>query len=645
MALQTREQHIRRDKATSNVCTAQVLLAVMASMYAVYHGPGGLRRIAERVHTQATLLASALRRLRYHVVHQHFFDTVCVEVKSANLPRILDAARSRKINLRVLDSHHLCVALDETVSVADLSDLISIFSLDVALPFMLGDSGTHTDWPIPPELTRASTFLTHPVFHRCHSETEMLRYIKRLEAKDLSLTSAMIPLGSCTMKLNATTEMMPVGWREFNRLHPFQPLSQTQGYLQLFSQLEASLAEITGFTRVSLQPNAGSQGEFAGLLVIRKYHECRGENHRRTCLIPMSAHGTNPASAVMAGLNVVPIASDQHGNIDVADLRAKAAKHKDTLACLMVTYPSTHGVFEASIQEICRIVHEAGGQVYMDGANMNAQVGLCRPGDFGADVCHLNLHKTFCIPHGGGGPGMGPICVAAHLVPHLPDHPVVPQGFAASCGTVSAAPWGSPSVLPISYAYIALMGSDGLAEATKVAILNANYIARRLDPHFPVLYSGANGLVAHECILDMRPFKQSAGIEVEDIAKRIIDYGFHPPTVSFPVPGTLMIEPTESEPREELDRFINAMIAIREEIREVEQGQAPRDNNLLTNSPHTLAQVISDQWDRPYPRERAAFPMPGLREHKTWPTVGRIDGAYGDRHLVCTCPPVAEYGS
>jgi glycine cleavage system P protein (glycine dehydrogenase) len=645
MALQTREQHIRRDKATSNVCTAQVLLAVMASMYAVYHGPEGLRRIAERVHTQATLLAAALRRLRYHVVHQQFFDTVTVEVRPANLPRILDAARSRRINLRVLDSHHLTVALDETVSVADLSDLISIFSLDVALPHMLGDSGAHTEPAIPEALRRRTPYLTHAVFHRCHSETEMLRYIKRLEVKDLSLTSAMIPLGSCTMKLNATTEMMPVSWREFNRLHPFQPLAQAQGYLELFSQLEASLAEITGFSRISLQPNAGSQGEFAGLLVIRKYHECRGERHRRTCLIPMSAHGTNPASAVMAGLQVVPVGSDAHGNIDLADLRAKATTHRNTLACLMVTYPSTHGVFESSIREICRIVHDAGGQVYMDGANMNAQVGLCRPGDFGADVCHLNLHKTFCIPHGGGGPGMGPICVAEHLAPHLPDHPVVPQGFPQSCGTVSAAPWGSPSILPISHAYITLMGSDGLAEATKVAILNANYIARRLREHYAVLYTGENGLVAHECILDMRPFKQSAGIEVEDIAKRIIDYGFHPPTVSFPVPGTLMIEPTESEPKEELDRFIDALLAIREEIREIETGQAPRGNNLLTNAPHTLVQVIADRWDRPYSRERAAFPMPGLREHKTWPTVGRIDAAYGDRHLVCTCPPMAEYGS
>ena len=643
MALQTREQHIRRDKATSNVCTAQVLLAVMASMYAVYHGPAGLKRIAERVHTQATMLAGALRRLRYHIVHEHFFDTVCVQVRPANLPRILDAARSRRINLRVLDQHHLCVALDETVSVADLSDLISIFSLDVALPHMLGDSGVHTEPAIPAHARRGSGYLAHPVFHRCHSETEMLRYIKRLEAKDLSLTAAMIPLGSCTMKLNATTEMMPVGWREFNRLHPFQPLSQTQGYLQLFSQLEESLAEITGFAKVSLQPNAGSQGEYAGLLVIRKYHECRGEGHRKTCLIPMSAHGTNPASAVMAGLEVVAVATDPHGNIDVADLKAKAAKHAGTLACLMVTYPSTHGVFESSIREICTVVHQHGGQVYMDGANMNAQVGLCRPGDFGADVCHLNLHKTFCIPHGGGGPGMGPICVAPHLARHLPDHPVVPLGIPESCGTISAAPWGSPSILPISYAYIALMGSDGLAEATKVAILNANYIAHRLKGHFEVLYTGAHGLVAHECILDTRPFKQSAGIEVEDIAKRIIDYGFHPPTVSFPVPGTLMIEPTESEPREELDRFIDALIAIRQEIRDIEEGRAPRENNVLTNAPHTLVQVAGNTWDRPYSREQAAFPAPGLREHKTWPTVGRIDGAYGDRNLVCTCPPMGDY--
>jgi glycine dehydrogenase len=454
----------------------------------------------------------------------------------------------------------------------------------------------------------------------------------------------MIPLGSCTMKLNATTEMMPVSWREFNRLHPFAPRDQTAGYLRLFQQLRFQLAEITGFASVSLQPNAGSQGELAGLLVIRAYHEARGDAHRKVCLIPMSAHGTNPASAVMAGFSVVPVASDRQGNIDLADLRAKAATHARELAALMVTYPSTHGVFEASIREICSIVHEHGGQVYLDGANLNAQVGLCRPGDYGADVCHVNLHKTFCIPHGGGGPGMGPICVAEHLAPFLPDHPIVHVGGAQSCGTVAAAPWGSATILPISWAYITLMGWDGLEQATKVAILNANYIAHRLKGHYELLYSGAHGLVAHECIIDTRPFK-AAGIEVEDIAKRIIDYGFHPPTVSFPVPGTLMIEPTESESREELDRFCDAMIAIREEIREVEEGRADRANNLLTRAPHTMEQVIADAWDRPYPRERAAFPSPHTRLHKVWPTVGRVDSAFGDRNLVCTCPPVEAYAS
>jgi glycine dehydrogenase len=646
MALQTREQHIRREKATSNVCTAQVLLAVMASMYAVYHGPEGLRRIAERVHTQTVLLAGALRRLRYHLVHKAFFDTLCVEVRAANLPRILDAARARQINLRVLSPTRVCIALDETVSVGDVSDLIAVFSLDVALPFMLDDSGMHPERAaaaIPPELSRTSPYLTHPVFHRCHSETEMLRYIKRLEARDLSLTEAMIPLGSCTMKLNATSEMMPISWREFNRLHPFAPLDQAAGFQLLFRQLCDQLAEITGFHSVSLQPNAGSQGEYTGLLVIRSFHRARGEAHRTTCLIPTSAHGTNPASAVMAGLTVVPVKSDPKGNIDLADLRAKAAEHRDTLACLMVTYPSTHGVFEPSIREICRIVHDHGGQVYLDGANLNAQVGLCRPGDYGADLCHLNLHKTFCIPHGGGGPGMGPIAVAEHLTPFLPTHPVVPTGGAQSCGTVSAAPWGSASILTISWAYLALMGSDGLAQATKIAVLNANYIARRLAGHYPLLYSGRNGLVAHELIIDTRPFKTTAGVDVEDIAKRIIDYGFHPPTVSFPVPGTLMIEPTESEPKEELDRFCDALIAIRQEIRDIEEDRAPREGNLLTNAPHTLVQVIADHWDRPYSREQAAFPSASTREHKVWPTVSRIDAAYGDRHLVCTCPPVEAY--
>ncbi len=644
MALQTREQHIRREKATSNVCTAQVLLAVMAGMYAVYHGPDGLRRIAERVHTRTVVLANALRRLRYRIVHDHYFDTICVEVPEWALPRLLDAARVRLINFRPLPPTRLCIALDETVTLGDLADIIAVFSLNEALPFMLEDIGVKSERAIPESLRRTSSYLAHPVFHLHHSETEMLRYIKRLEARDLSLTSAMIPLGSCTMKLNATTEMMPVSWREFNRLHPFAPRDQVTGYELLFRQLEYQLAEITGFAAVSLQPNAGSQGEYAGLLVIRAWHQSRGEARRTTCLIPQSAHGTNPASAIMAGMQVVPIRSDAHGNVDLDDLRAKATAHRDTLAALMVTYPSTHGVFEASIREICRVVHEHGGQVYMDGANMNAQVGLCRPGDIGADVCHINLHKTFCIPHGGGGPGMGPIGVARHLAPFLPGHPVVDLDHPSACGTVSAAPWGSSAILPISWAYIALMGYDGLTEATKIAILNANYIARRLQPHYEVLYSGPHGLVAHECILDTRPFKSSAGVDVEDIAKRIIDYGFHPPTVSFPVAGTLMIEPTESESKEELDRFCEALIAIRGEIREIELGTANREQNLLTNAPHTLEQVIADDWTRPYPRERAAYPARGLREHKVWPTVGRIDSAFGDRNLVCVCPPMEAYG-
>jgi glycine dehydrogenase len=636
MALQTREQHIRREKATSNICTAQVLLAVMAAMYAVYHGPDGIRRIAEQVHGRAVLLANALRRLQYRVVHDSFFDTVAVDVEKWAAARILDAARARKINLRQLSPTRLAVALDETVTLGDLADLITVFSQDEMLPFMLDDLGVTQATAIPESLRRRSEYLTHPVFQKYRSETEMLRYLKRLESRDLSLTAAMIPLGSCTMKLNATTEMIPIGFREFNRLHPFAPQAQAQGYQVLFSQLEDQLAEITGFARVSLQPNAGAQGEFAGLMVIRAFHAARGDTKRLTCLIPTSAHGTNPASAVMAGMKVVNVRSDEQGNIDLDDLKAKAAEHRDSLAALMVTYPSTHGVFENSIREICRVVHEHGGQVYMDGANMNAQVGLCRPADIGADVCHLNLHKTFCIPHGGGGPGMGPICVAAHLAPFLPGHPVVDLQHGAACGTNAAAPWGSAMILPISWAYIALMGSEGLREATIMAILNANYIARRLEGHFDLLYSGAHGLIAHECILDMRPFKQSAGIEVEDIAKRIIDFGFHPPTVSFPVAGTLMVEPTESESKEELDRFCDAMIAIREEIREIENGTADREQNLLKGAPHTLAQCTANEWARPYERERAAFPAPEARSHKVWPWVSRVDGAWGDRNLVCT---------
>jgi len=642
MALQTREQHIRREKATSNICTAQVLLAVMASMYAVYHGPEGLRRIAERVHTLTLLLANALVRLGYRVVYPTFFDTLCIEVEPWALPRLLDAARARRINLRTVSPTRIGLSLDEATMLGDLADLVAAFSLNEALP-LVEDLGARADAALPQPLRRTTPYLTHPVFHKYRSETEMLRYIKRLEARDLSLTTSMIPLGSCTMKLNATTEMVPLSWREFNRLHPFAPREQAQGYRTLFRQLEDMLAEITGLPHVSLQPNAGSQGELTGLLVIRAYHRSRGEGHRTTCLIPTSAHGTNPASAVMAGLEVVPVRTDPHGDIDVADLRDKAAAHRATLAALMVTYPSTTGIFDASIRQICEIVHAHGGQVYMDGANMNAQVGLCRPGDIGADVCHLNLHKTFCIPHGGGGPGMGPICVAPHLAPFLPDHPVVPLRREQPCGTVAAAPWGSPWILPVSWAYIALMGREGLVEATKLAILNANYVAKRLAPHYGVLYTGPNGFVAHECIIDTRPFKQSAGIEVEDIAKRIIDYGFHPPTVSFPVPGTLMIEPTESESKEELDRFCDALISIREEIREIERGTQPRGNNLLANAPHTLEDVIADAWDRPYPRERAAFPTPWTRTRKVWPSVGRVDGAYGDRNLVCVCPPMDAY--
>jgi glycine dehydrogenase len=638
MALQTREQHIRREKATSNVCTAQVLLAVIAGMYGVYHGPEGLRAIAARVHRRTAALARALQSLGYQLSHSAFFDTIAVETDAAE--RLLQAARERRINLRPLDRGRVAVALDETVTEADVQELVEIFALGRAAP-----APDFRAEAIPATLLRSSAFMTHPVFHQHRSETEMLRYMRRLESRDLSLTSAMIPLGSCTMKLNASSEMMPITWPGFGGIHPFAPVDQTRGYAELFDDLERWLAEITGFAAISLQPNAGSQGEYAGLLVIRAYHRDRGQGHRDVCLIPQSAHGTNPASAVMAGLKVVVVKTDRGGNIDLSDLRQQAETHRDRLAAIMVTYPSTHGVFEAGIRELCEIVHAHGGQVYMDGANMNAQVGLCRPGDIGADVCHLNLHKTFCIPHGGGGPGMGPIGVAAHLAPYLPDHPVVPLGIPKSCGTISAAPWGSPSILPISWAYIAMMGPDGLTEATKVAILNANYIARRLSDLFPVLYSGPGGLVAHECILDTRSFKQSAGVEVEDISKRLIDFGFHPPTVSFPVAGTLMVEPTESEPLSELDRFIEAMRAIHEEIRSVESGAQPKGNNVLSNAPHTMQQLATDQWDRPYGREQAGFPTRATRVHKSWPSVSRIDSAYGDRNLVCVCPPVEEYST
>jgi glycine dehydrogenase len=642
MALQTREQHIRREKATSNVCTAQVLLAVVASMYAVYHGPKGLTRIARRVHGLTSALAEGLRRLGFSVGHEDFFDTIRVELGKRNGAAIIEEARRRRINLRQLDKS-LVVALDETTTEADLSELLISFNGGKSLDFGLDEVLSAVDARYDERFNRTTPFMTHPVFNKHHAETEMLRYMNRLQSRDLSLVHSMIPLGSCTMKLNATAEMMPITWPGFAKIHPFAPVEQAQGYQQLFAELEGALAEITGFAAVSLQPNAGSQGEYAGLLAIDAYHASRNDSHRKVCLIPQSAHGTNPASAVMAGMKVVVVKTDERGNIQVDDLRAKAEAHAKDLAALMVTYPSTHGVFEESIIEICETVHRHGGQVYMDGANMNAMVGLCRPGDIGADVCHLNLHKTFCIPHGGGGPGMGPIGVAKHLVPFLPGHPVIRLENREAVGPVSAAPWGSASILPISHAYIRLMGSEGLEHATKIAILNANYIAKRLDAHFPVLYKGAHGTVAHECIVDTRVVKQSSGVEVEDIAKRLMDYGFHAPTVSFPVPGTLMIEPTESEPKEELDRFCDALISIRDEIREIETGEADKVDNVLKHAPHPLGRVTSTVWTHLYSRERAAFPAPWSRESKFWPAVARVESAYGDRNLVCSCPPTDSY--
>lgn len=645
LALQTREQHIRRDKATSNICTAQVLLAVMASMFAVYHGPSGIRAIAEEVHRKTCLLAAALERLGYSLRGGAFFDTLKISVSESAGVAILNAAQSKGINLRIFNSMNFSVTLDETVTETDLSDLIEIFAAGSIQKSGMNLSGLlpMTSPLVGKGLSRKTKYLTHPVFNSYHSETEMLRYIFRLQSKDLSLAYSMIPLGSCTMKLNATSEMLPVTWPEFSQLHPFAPDEQTQGYQVMLKQLELWLSEITGFSGVSLQPNAGSQGEYAGLLVIRKYLESRGEANRTICLIPKSAHGTNPASAVMAGMTVVPVECDLEGNIDLTDLRKKVNEYQDQLAALMVTYPSTHGVFEDSIVEVCSIIHENGGQVYMDGANMNAQIGLCRPGDFGPDVCHLNLHKTFCIPHGGGGPGMGPICVAKHLVDFLPSHPVTPTGSARGTGPVSAAAWGSASILPISWMYIRMMGGHGLKLATQVAILNANYIAKRLSPHFPVLYRGKSGFVAHECIFDLRQFKTSANIEVEDVAKRLMDYGFHAPTVSFPVAGTMMVEPTESESKQELDDFCDAMIAIREEIREIEHGKADRQNNLLKNAPHTALHVTQTEWSRPYSRERAAFPARKCLESKFWPSVGRINNVLGDRNLICSCPPMDSY--
>lgn len=642
LALQTREQHIRREKATSNICTAQVLLAVMASMYAVYHGPKGLKRIAQNIHRLTVILAEGLKRLGYRVGSQPFFDTLRVDSGQDSASEIVAAAQVRQINLRILDEKTVGISLDETTSLQDVVALLEIFAgMGVQglapLPFRLESlvKGNIEDFTAP--FSRTSSYLTDSVFNCYHSETELLRYLYRLQTKDLSLTTSMIPLGSCTMKLNGTAEMMPVTWSEFGKLHPFIPLRQAQGYQILFGQLETWLAEITGFAGVSLQPNAGAQGEYAGLLTISRYHQQRGEEHRQICLIPESAHGTNPASAVMCGLKVVAVKCDNQGNVDLADLQAKAEKHSSNLAALMVTYPSTHGVFEEQIKDICSIIHDHGGQVYLDGANMNALVGLCRPGDFGADVCHLNLHKTFCIPHGGGGPGMGPIGVKSHLLPFLPGKN--PQ----SVGAVASAPWGSASILTISWMYIALMGSGGLTEATKVAILNANYIAHRLEPYYPILYKGKNGLVAHECILDLRSLKKSAGIEVDDIAKRLMDYGFHAPTVSWPVAGTMMVEPTESESLEEIERFCQAMIAIRQEIAEIETGNVDARDNLLKNAPHTAETLLTEEWHHPYSRQQAAYPAPWTRLHKFWPAVGRIDNAFGDRNFVCSCAGMEEY--
>jgi len=636
--LQTREQHIKREKATSNICTAQVLLSVMASMYAVYHGPEGLKKIAGRIHGLAKTLASGIETLGLKQVNENYFDTLKVVVSDSEALR--KVAEENQINFRYFSKTEVGISLDETTSLNDVKAIISVFGKAFGKTADVKVNGSSLSWA--GELVRKSYYLTHPVFNTHHSEHEMLRYIKRLENKDLSMVHSMISLGSCTMKLNATAEMIPVTWPELGQMHPFAPSTQTEGYQELVTNLENWLKEITGFTGVSLQPNSGAQGEYAGLLTIRAYHESRGEGKRNVSLIPASAHGTNPASAVMAGMNVVVVKSDEEGKIDVADLKAKAELHKADLSCLMVTYPSTHGVFEESIIDICEIIHQNGGLVYMDGANMNAQVGLTSPANIGADVCHLNLHKTFCIPHGGGGPGMGPICVNDKLKPFLPGHAVVKTGGDKAIHAVSAAPYGSASILAISYAYIAMMGGDGLTNATKMAILNANYMKDRMSEHYKILYTGTHGRCAHEMIVDCREFKK-AGIEVEDIAKRLMDYGFHAPTVSFPVAGTLMIEPTESEPKEELDRFIDTLIEIRNEIREVEQGKADKENNVLKNAPHTAAVITADHWDRPYTRQKAAYPLPFVKEAKFWPSVSRVDNAYGDRNLVCSCLPIEEF--
>ncbi len=642
LTLTTREQHIRREKATSNICTAQVLLAVIASMYAVYHGPVGLKRIATRVRLLTGVLAAGLQQLGYRVNQTPVFDTLTISGGRRNAAQVRGAAEGNGINLRY-SGNQIGVSLDETTTVADLEALLAVFGAaagEIDIPALADDVTLDYEKPFQ----RGSAFLTHPVFNSYLSETEMMRYIKRLENRDISLVHSMIPLGSCTMKLNAAAEMLSITLPGFASLHPFVPLDQAQGYAELFRRLESWLTEITGFAGCSLQPNSGAQGEYTGMLTIRAYQIGRGQGNRHICLIPASAHGTNPASATLAGMEVVVVATDDHGNVDIDDLRARAEQYRDQLAALMITYPSTHGVYEQGIRDICKIVHDNGGQVYMDGANMNALVGVARPGDFGPDVLHLNLHKTFTIPHGGGGPGVGPICVAEHLVAYLPNHPVVPGvGGEDALGTVASAPWGSASILPIPYAYIALMGEWGLQVATEIAILNANYIAAKLEPYYPVLYRGANGRVAHECIVDPRHLKDTAGVTAEDITKRLMDFGFHAPTLSFPVPGTLMIEPTESESKAELDRFIDAMILIREEIRAIEEGRMDRENNPLKHAPHTAEVVLAETWNRPYSREQAAYPADWVRDRKVWPYVSRIDNVYGDRNLFCVCIPIEEY--
>ena len=647
MALQTREQHIRRERATSNICTAQALLATLAGLYAAYHGPEGLRAIAQRIQALTELLAHGLSAMGLPLSPAPRFDTLWVALSPEAMATLQRRAAEACINLRQLDAARIGISLDEATQVSDVVDLWRLLLPSGATLPEVASMAAQVRLGYPAALARTSTYLRHAAFNSYQTEHEMLRYLERLQRRDLSLTHAMIPLGSCTMKLNAAAEMQPIGWPEFTEVHPFAPPAQMQGYVRLFAELEAWLGEITGFAATSLQPNAGSQGEYAGLLVIRRYHEERGEAHRRICLIPTSAHGTNPASAVMAGFEVVPVQCDAAGHIDLDDLVQRAQEHRARLGALMLTYPSTYGIFEPAVRALCAAVHAQGGQVYLDGANMNAQVGLCRPGDYGADVCHLNLHKTFCIPHGGGGPGVGPICVAAHLAPHLPGHPSAPSTPAESraVGSVAAAPYGSAGILPIPWAYIAMMGADGLRQASLRALLAANYMAARLKPHFQVLYAGAGGMVGHEFILDLRPFKASAGIDAEDVAKRLMDYGLHAPTLAFPVAGTLMLEPTESESRAELDRYCDALIAIRAEIEAIVRGTAERQDNLLKNAPHTAAAVSADSWTHPYPRSAAAYPLPWLHERKFWAHVGRIDNAQGDRNLICTCPPLAAYGA